>query len=356
MTVSSATIEIRPMQPSEEKTVRSIAWKAFPLFEQLFISFSGKTLVAEFEERLVGSIVLNTFVLPGGRKGGVINWLFTDPAARGLGAGQRLVEGALDWFNSENCDEIVTIVEGYNASSFKQFATRGFSILTPEGQVQRYGWQLPIIWMHATGGSFMNVGHFLWVYPVKETADSQVLQLTLTILFHCLVGWLAVWRSEGFSGFDTTAFIAVPACLLLLLGTRFAAMACIAHCCGLRVRYRAWEFTLPITLIVAIAGGVLFAAPGGLYPCHSNWRYNDMLPTFGRMALAGTMVVLLITFGSLMLRELGDFSDDLKDWLTYVFIIGVPLVAVDTVVFFNPFKSYNGRRIWDWFLSSLGYS
>ncbi len=344
MTVSE--IIIRPMGAEEKPEVRDIAWRAFPLTEQLFFSWPEQTLVAEQEGRLLGAILLKTFALPGGRKGGLVAWVFTDPEARGVGAGQALVEGALEHFAAEGCDEIFACVEGYNSSSAKLFATREFSILSPGEQFRRYGWQFLPVWLRAV--YFANVGHFLWVRPPEETSDSPALQWWGTWLFTLLCGWLAVWRRQGFSGFEEAAWLGLPAALLLLFGARTLVMRGVAAARGLRVRYRAWESTLPVTLIAALTVGGIFPAPGGLYPREHDWRYRELLPTLGRMALAATLVVLLLIWGTWGLREFVTLDARLHDWLGYVLFAGIPLAVLDTFFIFFPFNSYNGRRVWDW--------
>jgi GNAT superfamily N-acetyltransferase len=109
-------ITVRPMRPGEKPEVRKMFRRSFPLLLRLFFSWSPHTLVAERGSKLLGAIVLKTYPLSGGRKGGFVSWIFTAPEARGSGAGQHLIEAALDLFVTQGCDEVAASVEGYNAS------------------------------------------------------------------------------------------------------------------------------------------------------------------------------------------------------------------------------------------------
>ncbi|MBN1316099.1 MAG: GNAT family N-acetyltransferase, partial [Anaerolineales bacterium] len=140
------SILIRPMQAGEKPAVRKIMQQAFPLVLQWFFSWTPNVLVAERDGELLGAVVFKLFSLPGKREGGLIDWVFTAPEVRGLGLGQRLVEAALEFFDEQGCDEVMACVEGYNTSSSKIFARRGFSILSPGEQFRRYGWSILLVW------------------------------------------------------------------------------------------------------------------------------------------------------------------------------------------------------------------
>ncbi|MFO7916698.1 MAG: GNAT family N-acetyltransferase, partial [Anaerolineae bacterium] len=218
--------------------------RAFPLPADLFFSWSGQVLVAEQEEVLLGGIVLKTFPLPGGRRGGLVKWIFADPNARGLGAGQALVEEGFSHLDAQGCDEIFACVEGNNSSSAKLFATRSFSILSPGEQFRRYGLRMFLVWLRAF--HFCDIGHFLWVRPPEKGPDSPMLQWWGGLLFNLLFGWLALWRQQGFGVFDSVAFGALPAALLLLFGARHLTMLPAAAVQNLRLRYRVWESAFPV--------------------------------------------------------------------------------------------------------------
>lgn len=108
------------MRLEEKKVVHNIMSCSFPLVQRWFFSFTPHVLVAEQNGQLLGATVLKLIPLPGNRKGGLIYWIFTAPEARGMGAGQRLIESALHFFEDKGCDEIMT------------WALLHFSVLPPE--------------------------------------------------------------------------------------------------------------------------------------------------------------------------------------------------------------------------------
>ena len=189
-------IYIRPMRAEEKRDVGAIMRRSFELTQQLFFSWSSDVLVAEQDGKLLGAVVLKMFPLPGDRKGGLIAWVFTAPEARGTGAGQRLIEAALKFLEEQDCDELMACVEGYNSSSSKLFATRGFSILSPGEQFRRYGMGACAMWIHTF--HYIDVGHFLWMRPAAAQPDNPAMQWWGNWLANVLIYLLALWRRSGF--------------------------------------------------------------------------------------------------------------------------------------------------------------
>jgi len=349
-------ISVRLIRSEEKGRVRGIMRRAFSLPVALFFSLSDHVLVAEQERRLLGAVVLEMFPLPDGRKAGEIAWIFTDPEARGLGAGQALVEGGLDYLEATGCDEVFAVVEGNDSSSFKLFATRGFSILSPGEQFRRYSLRTFLVWVRAL--HFSAIGHFLWARPPEESADRPALQWWVGLLLNVLLAGLALWRRDRFPRVGPLAtgsqpgglpqLGAVTAGVLLLLDLRHGAMVGAAALKGVRVRFRAWESTFPTTLIVGLLFGVFFPAPGGLYPEGDDWRYEDLLPKLGPMGLAGSLTVLLLTWAAWTARVVGGLPPAVEGWIDAFLLVAVPLALLDTVLAFFPFTGFNGRRLWDW--------
>ena len=166
---ATADITVRPMRPEEKPEVREMFRRSFALVKRWFFSWTPDVLVVEQGGELLGAVMLETYPLPGDRKGGFVTWVFTAPEARGTGAGQRLIEAALDLFESRGCDEVTTFVEGYNTSSSKLFSTRGFSVLSPGQQLRRYGPGILALWVRWR--NLLDIGHFVWARP-----DSPSLQ------------------------------------------------------------------------------------------------------------------------------------------------------------------------------------
>ena len=336
------SLVIRPIREGEEAATKQVMRRAFSPFTWLFFSWSKDVLVAEHEGRIVGGVVLKTFTLPKGRKVGFVYWVFTDPEARGLGAGQGLIEGALDFFAAQGCDEVSACVEGYNTSSSKLFATRGFSILSMGEQLRRYGWDILPYWWHSF--HFMDVGHFLWAKPAAERPDSPLLQWLGTWLVNVALLWLAIWRQGRFELADLWT---IPLVILAVFGARSLAMWLAAKAQGLAVRFRAWESSATLVAALALLFGGYFPFTGSFYPVEDRWRYRELLPKIGPMALAGTLASLLLAWGSWAALR-GRVAPGMASLLSPLLEISRMLALLETVVAFFPLISFNGRRIWDW--------
>src|SRR3712207_4610299 len=109
--VNSRVISVRRMDVDDEEAVRALAERAFSPLGSLSFPRSPDALMAERRGELVGAVVLRTFRLlgtgrDGDHRGGVMLWLMTDPEARRLGVGRRLVESALRSFEERGCQEV----------------------------------------------------------------------------------------------------------------------------------------------------------------------------------------------------------------------------------------------------------
>lgn len=342
--MSILPVVIRPMEDDERRRVKAIMRRAFPLFDRLAFSWTPNVLVAERGGELLGAIVLKLFKLPHHRKAGSVAWVFTAPEVRGQGLGQRLVEAGLDFFERQECDQILVTVEGFNTSSSKLFATRGFKILSPGAQFRRYGLATFAIW--AKLSHYFDLGHFLWVRPAPQSSDSPTLQWWGTIVANCMIGLLMVWRLGGSRAIEPDMWLALPLIVIVLFGTRYLGMRLMARQQGLTVRFRAWESGFMISTIISlIFPGAMYPIPGSVYPIKTQWRYRDLLPKLGWMALAGTLPVLFLLWGAWTISQLGLLSNP---WLDILLLVGKPLLLFDIVMSFFPFVSFNGQRLWDW--------
>ncbi len=339
-------IRIRPMRAEEKREVGAIMRRSFAPTQQWFFSWSPDVLVAEQDGKLLGAVVLKMFALPRGRKGGLIAWVFTAPEARGTGAGQRLIEAALTFLEEQGCDELMACVEGYNPSSSKLFATRGFSILSPGEQFRRYGLGTLAMWLHTF--HFIDVGHFLWVRPAASQPDSPAMQWWGNWLTNVLIYFLALGRQSGFGQLSLSTVAQIPLLLALFLGIRTLAMQWMARRQKMSVRYRAWESGFPLNLSLALAFGVQYPVPGSLYPTSERWRYRDLLPKLGPVALSGVLPALALTWGAWALSQFGALGPGASQWTASTMTMGLFLLLFDVVLVFFPFVSFNGRRIWDW--------
>ena len=342
-----SNIYVRPMRLEEKKAVHHMMARSFPLVQRWFFSFTPHVLVAEQNGQLLGAVVLKLLPLSKDHKDGLIYWVFTAPEARGMQIGQRLIEAGIAFLEKQGCERILADVEGYNTSSSKLFSTRGFSILSPGEQFHRYGiWGTLALWVKIF--HYIDIGHFVWSRPAAKSADSPALQWWGTIFATILIFWLAIWRENAFGEVTLMALPATLTAVIVFFGMRYLAMRLIARRYKLSVRYRAWESGFPLSLLLALAAGWLAPMPGTIYPTSNNWRYRDLVPKLGPIALVGTLPALALTYGLWALSHFTVLSLDVKTWVDTCLLIGRPLVLFDTVMIFFPFVSFNGRRIWDW--------
>ncbi|MBN2119015.1 MAG: GNAT family N-acetyltransferase [Anaerolineales bacterium] len=339
-------IHVRPMLAEEKKVTAAVMRRAFSPLQQLFFSWKGRTLVAEREGQILGATVLNTFPLSGGRKGGIVLWIFTDPAVQGQGAGQALAEAAIAVFDAEGCTDTFACVEGYNTSSSKLWATRGFGILSPGAQFRRYGLGVLPMWWNTF--HFIDLGHFLWTRPPADQSDSPALQWWGTLAMNAILIWLALWQHRGFREFHPLYLLMVPLWLLLFLGARTLAMLALAKPQGIALRYRAWESGFPLGIVIALAFGGLYPSPGSFYPTTEGWRYREWLPKLGPVALAGLLPGLILSWGLWALSRFGNLGAGVQMWCNIGMMIGVSFSIFDAFLAFFPFVSFNARRVWDW--------
>ena len=341
-------INIRPMTRGERSQVRAIMRRSFPLLERCVFEWTPNVLVAEQNGQLLGAIVLKLFTLPHHRQGGTITWVFTAPEARGRSVGQCLVEAGLTFLDQQGCDDILVSVEGFNTSSSKLFALRGFGILSPAAQFQRYGLATFLVW--AKLFHYGETGYFLWARPAPQKADSSNWQWWGTIAANSAIGFLVLWRLDGVHAIEPVMGLMLPPILVGLFGLCYLAMKLMALQQGIKVRFRAWESGFPLSIAIAIAfGGTMYPMPGGVYPITNQWRYRDWLPKLGWIALAGTLPVLLLIWGVWGLSQMDiPPSSTLSTGLKVTLLLGKPLVLFDIVLPFFPFRCFNGRCLWDW--------
>jgi len=342
-----AAVTVRPMREDERETVRAMFQRSFAgLKRWFFFSWTPDVLVAERDGQLAGVVMADTYPLGAGRTGGCVAWIFTAPEARGTGIGHRLIDAALELFDSYGCDEVTAIVESTNTGSSRLFATRGFGILSFGQQLRRYRWWLPGQWWRWR--HLGAIGHFVWARPGPGRPDSPTAQWWATVALTALLGLFVLWRGAGFGAVDPTAVVAVPVLCLLFFAARWWAMRWTAAAKGLQVRFRAWESGFLVSAVVAVALGGFFPVAGGAYPQSPEWCYRDALPVLGPAAVAGVLPALVLTAAAWALETWGGVPGPVAPWLSYAQMLGAPLVLFDTAVIVFPFFAFNGRRIRDW--------
>ena len=364
------TGHIRPLDPGEKKEFNNVMRRCFGWFASFFFDHGEMAYVYEHEGAILGGITISSFRIDDTKRGGIVKWVFTAPEARGHGAASQLIDRAMAWFAEQDCTHVFACVEGYNTGSSNRFAGLGFRIFSFSEQLRSFGLRLPVVWLKTF--HVVDIGHFLWTHvqgeaasgavPAAEAAEAEAADaeateaanrstqrgaqlgaFASTVLLHTVFMYLLLLRRGAAAGPRPEylwTVLAVPAALGLLFGLRFGAMLLTASAVKLHLRYRAWETGLLIAAVVPVLFGGLFFAPGGLYPDRATYKYSELLPKLGPVALAGTALTLAL--GWALWAAEGTPAGDLMLNYIRVFLI------FDVLLPFFPMASFNGRRVLDW--------
>ena len=288
--------KIRNMKKEEKKQVRKLVWRCFPVTEAwpYFIFKTPHVLVVEHEEKIVGAVVLKIFSMPKKKKGGFVEYIFTDSKVRGMGFGQRLVEASLEYFEKQEVDEIMTQIKGDNTSSSKNFSMRGFTVLSPGQQVKRYGFGIIPLWISSM--HILAKGQFLWVRTKSEKKDKPWLQWIGVLIANIIIFMLLPLREDTGVQFNLNTFIGISLILTYFLSIRYIFMKLTALILKLRLRFRPIEDWFGMSLLLGLAGGLWIPVPGNLYPKEETWTYRDISKKLGFTAFMGAFIVLLSTW------------------------------------------------------------
>ena len=149
-------------------------------------------------------------------------------------------------------------------------------------------------------------------------------------------------------GLEPATVLGATLAIVTLFGLREAAMRLAARSQGLLVRHRVWEAAFPLSAGVALMLGLFLPTPGSVYPRGGTWRYRNLLPKLGPIALAGASAVLVFTWVTWGLLRFGGFSPEVASWLRFGHVAGQMLALFEVLLPLSIFVSFNGRRVWDW--------
>jgi ribosomal protein S18 acetylase RimI-like enzyme len=341
-----SNVLIRPMVPEEMHAVYEVMRRSVPFFQRWFFAISHNVLVAEQFGRILGAIVLKFIPLPEQRKGGFLSSLFTDPEARGRGVGRMLVDGGIRFLEKNGAEEILSCVEGNDSRMANLLSSCGFSILPSGQQFRRYGFGVIPLWLRIA--HYLDIGRFLWVRPAADASQPSAAQRWGTILINALLLLLAVWSERGFSTLESVLFLAIPVACAMFLILRETAMRKAISSADFPVEFRMWESGFPASLVLATAFGFWLPVPGSVYPSRAGWEYGKLVPVLGRMACAGSLAVLVLTWGVTLLLLFLPHESIAEYWLDSARLVGEWLGLFDIALPFVPYVSFNGRKIWDW--------
>ena len=283
--------------------------------------------------------------MPKKKKGGFVEYIFTDPEVRGMGFGQQLVESSLEYFEKQEVDEMMTQIKGDNTSSSKNFSMRGFTILSPGQQVKRYGFGIIPLWLGTM--HILAKGQFLWVKTKIEKKDKPWLQWIGSLIANIIIFMLLPLRPESGVQFSLITFFGISLILIYFFSMRYLFMKLTAIFMKLKVRFRPIEDWFGMSLIFALLGGSWIPVPGNLYPKEETWTYRDIAKKLGLMAFMGSFIIVVSTWIIYLIPFYVSIPNKFQLWYYYGLRTGVILSLLDTAFPFFPLEVYNGKRIWN---------
>ena len=337
----AAGIIVRPMESGEEDAVRSLMERSFSAVARWFFVFTPHVLVAELDGELVGAAVLRLITLPDGKKAGFFYRLFTPPEHRNLGIGGMLSDRVLEYFKEQRCDDVVMSIETFNSSSFRFFSTRpDYSLFSPGQQLRRFGWKLPLFWVQLA--HHMKYACFLWISPRSEGKDSPVMQWWGSLLANSLLAMLAFLWLNWFVDVPMAHALPVAAGCAMTLVCRHAAMKAAGNRLGLATRFRAWEGTFCMGVMVALLAGRFFPSLGSIYPASTDFSFKKLKAAYASIGTAGAFGQLApVAVAWLLVTVRADLgvATALVGGLLWA---GKHLLLFDVAAAFFPFSSTNG--------------
>lgn len=321
-------IIIRTMKDGEQEPIVKIGKKSFSFFEGLFISKPKRSMVAEYNGKIVGSILykdLNT----NSKKVAYIEEAFVDSDYRGFGIGKKLYSETCNYLWKQDYDVITAFVRDENVSSWKLLADNGFktvSLYEAQKQIGMCGVLQHYIrtpFPFAVGMDFYMVNKERTVQKKEDSAWSFLL---INILLNLTV-WITAFYASTEKVFVT--FSAHILILLLFIGFRYL---------GTSFNKNKWKFRLNNggSLISIVLG--LF---GNVFPMNANWYPDEYEKTDEfKKKLAIPELVKWLGFSLLSLLA---FTQN-------PFLISVGKTAGYFLIFmaipFYPFEALGGGRIY----------
>lgn len=342
---TGSNFTIRNMEKEKKKQVRKLVWHCFPVTEAWPFRFTPHVLVVEHNEKIVGAVVLRIFSMPKKKKGGFVEYIFTDLEVRGMGFGQQLVEASLEYFKKQEVDEMMTQIKGDNTSSSKNFSMRGFTVLSPGQQVKRYGFGIIPLWLGTM--HILAKGQFLWVKTKIEKKDKPWLQWIGSLIANIILFMLLPLRPDTGVKFNLVTFFGISLILIYFFSMRYIFMKVPALIMKLKVRFRPIEDWFGMSFILALVGGLWVPVPGNLYPKEDTWTYRDIAKKLGVMAFMGAFIIVASTWIIYLIPFYVSIPATYIVWYNYGLGTGAILSLLDTALPFFPLEVYNGKRIWN---------
>ena len=123
--IEKSKVIIRPMKDGEQKEIVKVGKRAFKLMEALFVGVPKLAMVADYNEKIVGSIMYK-YINTKKKKVVYIVEAFVDPNYSGLGVGKLLYNKTFDYLWEQGCDVMTALVKDDNVGSWKLLMNNNF--------------------------------------------------------------------------------------------------------------------------------------------------------------------------------------------------------------------------------------
>jgi len=331
-------ILIRQMKTEEAAEVTKIGKKAFGFLEGLFLTKQKEALVAVDGDTLLGGVYYS-IGKQSGKKFGKIDYIFTDPAMQGRGAGKLLCKAAIKHLWEQGCDYLLTYVRDDNVASWGLFIENGF-VRTDFVKLIKGTGLLGAFRQYFLLSTFIfSLGHEMYI-AMPSTQQTTPLTKPKSILLQ-----LAVFSIMPFlfilPNINWEYAQGVPPGLVAL-AVIFPGYALAGFAGSLFSVKRRWRFRFtgggaPLAFLISLFSGGITPMVGTWYPA----KYENT-PEFKRdmgiQAVFGWVYLILI---AVVGRLLGGAFWNTISGVTFILLIYRCILIV-------PFNSYDNMRVWSW--------
>lgn len=274
----SPEVTVRPLAPEQTEAFRAVARRSFGVLDSIGFSAEGDRVLAAVDSggEVVGGTVLRTFTT-GGRRIGVVDYVFADPQRAPRGTGSALRDAGLDWFAEMGADDVVASIEPLNTASESLHRAGGFAPLPWRSQAARWGWRLPVVHVRSHLTPY-GTNERPWIRPgdVDERWWRPRTWWTATVPVNLALLLLVSVRSPGEVAIDPSGVLWIAAVVIVLLGCREGLVRLVARALGRRrLLHVPWSTGVPVAGLAALAFGLWLPLTGSSVPASGgSWRLD----------------------------------------------------------------------------------
>jgi L-amino acid N-acyltransferase YncA/NADH:ubiquinone oxidoreductase subunit 6 (subunit J) len=336
----------------DREKVESIGRGAFPFPQSALVHTSPHMLAARHEGEIVGGTISEIFEPKEGEKVGLVTWIFTTEEARGLHAGEALLDETVDYLEEQGCDALVAIVEWGNTSSSKLFASQGFERASAGDVIEKYGLRgTARVWL--TAMYFPALGYDLWT---KNLVDEKKTEKSANV--HSLL------HLAGSFGVNTALFVVAVASLfgvgtvadypayvvgipLLFLAVRHLPTRLATAPDEESWRFHSWGNVYPFASVFAVFG-LYLPVPGNHRPDRRIWTYREKLRLLGPAAFVSSVLTLAL-YGVALADALAFVTTPFPEPVAEMVLYNAWFFLIADHIYPSfPFDTYNARVVRDW--------